>query len=149
MRILALDCAVGFCSATIVVDDAVLVLRERAEARDHATHLPIMVRDCLADAKLTVGQLDGIAVTVGSGSFTGIRTGLALAQGLSVATGRRLVGVTVGEALIEALHGVTARAVWCVTESRRGRVFLETAQGVQSLPSEALPMPNQPVILAG
>ena len=52
---------------------------------------------------MSAADLDLVAVTVGPGSFTGIRAALALAHGLALAAGVPVIGVTVGEALADAL----------------------------------------------
>ena len=111
--------------------------------------LPIMARDCLDAAGLDAPDIDLIAVTVGPGSFTGIRGGIALAQGIAVAAGRPVVGVTVGEALAEALPQLGGRLLWVAIASRRGRVFLEIDGQVLSVDVTALPNPRQPVAVAG
>ena len=54
--------------------------------------LPVMAQDCLHDAGLEAADLDLIAVTVGPGSFTGIRGGIALAQGIAVAVDLPVIG---------------------------------------------------------
>jgi tRNA threonylcarbamoyladenosine biosynthesis protein TsaB len=99
MLILALDSAVARCSATIVAAGTVVVEFRQDLERGHASVLPVMARDCLHDAGLQAVELDIIAVTVGPGSFTGIRAGVALAQGISFAAGCPAIAVTVGEAL--------------------------------------------------
>lgn len=149
MRILALDSAVARCSATLVADGAVVTSRQSDIERGHGSVLPVMVTDCLRDAGLSVVDIDLIAVTVGPGGFTGIRGGVALAQGLALAAGKPIVGVTVGEALADALPGFPDRTIWCATVSRRGRVFLETGDRILSLAVSELPMPRGPVALAG
>jgi tRNA threonylcarbamoyl adenosine modification protein YeaZ len=149
MRILALDSAVGRCSATLVADGAVVAGFQQDLERDQAAVLPVMARDCLRAAGGPVAQLDCVAVTVGPGSFTGIRAGIALASGLALAAGCELVGVTVGEALAAALEGLGGRGLWCAIPSRRGRVFLDIGDRVLSLALTALPLPQGPVALAG
>jgi tRNA threonylcarbamoyladenosine biosynthesis protein TsaB len=149
MRILALDSAVARCSATIVADGGVLTGLQQDLERDHASVLPVMVRDALRQAHLRVEQLDGIAVTVGPGSFTGIRAGLALAHGLGLAAGRTVIGVTVGEALRQAVPDAGGRVVWCAIPSRRGRLFLDMDGEILSLAVADIPLPGAPVALAG
>ena len=149
MRILALDSAVASCSATLVADGEVVVGYQRVLDRGHASVLPVMAQDCLRDAGLRAADLDLIAVTVGPGSFTGIRGGVALAQGLGAAAGRPVIGVTVGEALADSLPQLGGRILWCAVTSRRGRIFLETGDTVHSLAVTELPNPVGPVAIAG
>jgi tRNA threonylcarbamoyladenosine biosynthesis protein TsaB len=149
MRILALDSAVARCSATIVADGEIIAGFQRDLERGHASVLPVMAQDCLREARLEAADLDLIAVTVGPGSFTGIRGGVALAQGIAVAAGRPLVGVTVGEALADSLPLLGGRTLWCATTSRRGRIFLEVGDEVVSLAMTELPTSPGPVAIAG
>jgi tRNA threonylcarbamoyl adenosine modification protein YeaZ len=92
---------------------------------------------------------DLIAVTVGPGSFTGIRAGLALAHGIALAAGVPLVGVSVGEALADAFPHLGRRALWCAIDSRRGRIFLERDGVVAAMATDDLPRPEGPVAVAG
>jgi tRNA threonylcarbamoyladenosine biosynthesis protein TsaB len=149
MRILALDSAVARCSATLVADGIIVAGYQQDLERGHAGVLPVMVRDCLHDAGWDPADLDLIAVTVGPGSFTGIRGGVALAQGIGIATGRPVIGVTIGEALADSLPQLGGRQLWCATTSRRGRIFLEIGETVLSLAVTDLPTPNRPVAIAG
>jgi tRNA threonylcarbamoyladenosine biosynthesis protein TsaB len=149
MRILALDSAVARCSATIVAGGEVVAGYQQDLERGHASVLPVMAQDCLSDAGLRATDLDLVAVTVGPGSFTGIRGGIALAQGIGVAAGVPVVGVTVGEALADSLPQLGGRTLWCATVSRRGRIFLEVGDAVFSLAVDALPRPDGPVAVAG
>nr|WP_294546721.1 tRNA (adenosine(37)-N6)-threonylcarbamoyltransferase complex dimerization subunit type 1 TsaB [uncultured Rhodopila sp.] len=149
MRILALDSAVSRCSATIVAGAGVICGFQQDLERGHASVLAVMARDCLRDAGLTAAGMDAIAVTVGPGSFTGIRGGIALALGIAVSADRPVIGVTVGEALAESLPHLGGRLLWCAIPSRRGRIFLETGDSVLSLAIDRLPDPGHPVAVAG
>jgi len=149
MRILALDSAVSRCSATIVADGEIVAGYQQDLDRGHASVLPVMAQDCLRDAGIEAADLDLIAVTVGPGSFTGIRGGIALAQGIGVAADRPVFGVTIGEALADSLPQLGGRTLWCVTTSRRGRIFLEIGDDVFSLALAELPNPGGPIAVAG
>jgi tRNA threonylcarbamoyladenosine biosynthesis protein TsaB len=149
MRILALDSAVASCSATIVADGEVVAGFQQNLDRGHASVLPVMARNCLRDAGLRAADLDMIAVTVGPGSFTGIRGGVALAQGIGLAANRPVIAVTLGEALADSLPQLGTRTLWCATTSRRGRVFLEIGDTVLSLALTELPPTYGPVAVAG
>lgn len=149
MQILALDSAVARCSATIVSDGEVVAGQQADMGRGHASILADMVRDVLREAAMAASAFDLIAVTVGPGSFTGIRGGLALALGMGVSSDVPVIGVTVGEALADSLPSLGGRTLWCAIPSRRGRVFLEINEAVLSLAVTELPMPDGPVAVAG
>lgn len=105
-----------------------------------------MVQTALAQAELRPAQLAMIAVTVGPGSFTGIRAALSLAHGIALAAGLPVVGVTVGEALTIPDIG---RAQWVVVDNRRGRVFLDRDGVVGTVALDSLPETVGPVSVAG
>ncbi len=149
MRILALDAALARCAAAVVLDHESVAAREAAATQGHAALLPVMARDVLAEAATAAASLDLVAVTVGPGSFTGIRAGLALAHGIALAAGVPVVGVTVGEALAELLPHLGERQLWVAIDSRRGRVFLERGDTVTATPLDALPAPDGKVAVAG
>ena len=149
MRILAIDAALARCSAAVVVDGEVMAGRHQDVARGHAALLPAMAQAVLADAGVAAPTLDLIAVTVGPGSFTGVRAGLALAHGIALAAGVALVGISVGEALAEALPHLGRRALWCAIDSRRGRIFLERDGLVTTMGLDDLPRAEGQIAIAG
>ena len=148
-RILALDAALSRRSVAIVA--AGEVLAETSEAGDRAMgeRLAPMVAAALRSAGLAARALDAVAVTVGPGSFTGIRAALALAHGIALAGGRSPVAVTVAEAVAAALPALGARTLWVATDNRRGRVFLDIGGRLDAVALDGLPQPAGPVALAG
>ncbi len=102
-RILALDAALGQCSAALLADGQVLAERVQHGERGQVQRLAPMLREVLDAGGTEARALDAVAVTLGPGSFTGLRAALALAHGLALAAGVTLIGVTVFEALAAAL----------------------------------------------
>jgi tRNA threonylcarbamoyladenosine biosynthesis protein TsaB len=149
MRILALDAALARCSAGVVVDDILQASRVAEARQGHAALLPALVQAALVDTALVAVDLDLIAVTIGPGSFTGIRAALSLAHGLALGAGIPVIGVTVGEALADSLPHLGHRQLWVAIDSRRGRIFLEQGATIVSLALEELPMPGSPIAVAG
>ena len=149
MRILVVDAALAGCQASIVQDGEVLSFLSEAARYGRPARLADMVRDVLAQSVQPNRSLNWIAVTLGPGSFTGIRSALSLAHGLGLALDVAVVGVTVGEAFAEDLPLPPGRKLWCVTSSRRGHIFLEREGAAVSLPVQTLPLPQHPVAIAG
>lgn len=148
-RLLALDASLARCSLAVCAGEAVLAERIEDAARGQAQRLAVMAAEVLAAAPFPATALDIVAVTVGPGSFTGLRAALALAHGLALASGARLVGVTVTEALAAALPPQGCRKLWVAVDSRRGRMFLDRGDGAEAVALEALPQPGCAVALAG
>jgi tRNA threonylcarbamoyladenosine biosynthesis protein TsaB len=148
MLILGLDASLARASTALLRDDRVLAERMAEGERGQAAALAPMVAEVLAEAGVGATDLDALAVTVGPGSFTGIRAALALAHGIALATRRTLVGVTVAEALAEALPP-GHRVVWCAIDSRRGRVFLDIGGVARAVSLDALPPVSAPVVMTG
>lgn len=140
MRVLVVDTALGLCSAGVFEVGGGVVralgLRSEAMAKGHQERLGGMVRDAVAEA----GGFDGverIGVTVGPGSFTGLRVGLAFAQGLGAALERPVVGISTLDGLAASAAG--EGPVAALIDARRGQVYARFwRDGEPTGPAEAL-----------
>ncbi len=123
MKILALDTCLDACSAAVCEDAAPVAVRTEIMARGHQERLAPMAAEVMTEAGAAFDALGLIAVTVGPGSFTGLRVGLAFAKGLALALGIPCVGVGALEALAasEAATGFVAAAV----DAKRGQIWLQ------------------------
>ncbi|MDR4308591.1 tRNA (adenosine(37)-N6)-threonylcarbamoyltransferase complex dimerization subunit type 1 TsaB [Chelatococcus sambhunathii] len=129
MRVLAIDTALGACSAAVIDtadDDAPAYVASLAMERGHAEALMPEVARVL-EAAGGLKTIDRIAVTVGPGSFTGLRVGLACARALGLGAGIPVVGVTTLSALVAPLLVVDSGAlpVAAAIDARHGRVFFQ------------------------
>ena len=104
MRLLAIDTALDACSVAVVSGPRI-VAETDVIGRGHAERLVAMIEAVMAKADCGFSDLDRIAVTVGPGSFTGIRVGLATARGLALAAGKPLVGVLTLDAMVQGTQG--------------------------------------------
>lgn len=101
MNILAVDTALGACSAAVLAGQDVLSHCFERMDRGHAERVAPMVQEVMEQAGLPFARIDRLAVTTGPGTFTGQRVGLAFMRGLRVALHKPLVGVTTLEVMLE------------------------------------------------
>jgi len=95
MRVLAIDTALEACSAAVLDTEQGKVASESAPmVRGHAEALMPLIGRVMKQAEMPFAALDRIAVTVGPGSFTGLRVGIAAARGIALAAGKPALGLT-------------------------------------------------------
>jgi tRNA threonylcarbamoyladenosine biosynthesis protein TsaB len=133
--ILSIDTCLGASSVAVVGGERVLAARSEPMTRGHQERIGIIAREAAAEAGIAFTNLDRIGVTVGPGSFTGLRVGLAFAKGLATALSIPCVGVTTLEALAYGVDGFVA----AVLDARMGQVYIQVfADGVALMAPDAL-----------
>ena len=139
MKLMIIDTALGLCTAGVfeVAGSGVRErgLRSEPMTKGHSERIAGFARDAAQQAGLAFGQLDRIGVTVGPGSFTGLRVGLAFAQGLGAALGRPVVGVSALDGL--AASAPAAHAVAALIDARRGQVYAQAEGEPEALTLDA------------
>jgi tRNA threonylcarbamoyladenosine biosynthesis protein TsaB len=122
MRVLAVDTATEACSVALLSGDE-LIFRFAEGGLAHAQQVLDMVEAVLAETQVSLSMLDGIAASIGPGSFTGVRISVAVAQGLAFGAGLPVVPVTTLEALASQVTGRGLdRALACL-DARMGEVY--------------------------
>jgi tRNA threonylcarbamoyladenosine biosynthesis protein TsaB len=119
-KILALDCSTEFCSVALLLGGEIIERNEHAGQR-HSELILTMVDTVLAEGGLTLSQLDAVAFSAGPGSFTGLRIGCGVAQGLAFGANLPVIAVPTLLALAQATD---ARRVLSVLDARMGEVYL-------------------------
>ncbi|MDH4100497.1 MAG: tRNA (adenosine(37)-N6)-threonylcarbamoyltransferase complex dimerization subunit type 1 TsaB [Nitrospirota bacterium] len=122
MKILGISSVTRNCGVAVSENGETLGDITLSEGRGLSESLMPAIDRILRDAGLTVGTLDGIAVTAGPGSFTGIKVGLAAAKGLALAASVRAVGISTLEALAWSA-GPREHPLYAVINAGRGEVF--------------------------
>jgi tRNA threonylcarbamoyladenosine biosynthesis protein TsaB len=129
MIVLAIDTAGVDCAVAIYDGAADRVLGSVSETigRGHAERLMAMIDEALAEAGVSLTSVGRVAVTVGPGSFTGIRVGVAAARGLALALGVECVGVSTLAVLANrSAPDASAGTVLSAINAHREEVYAQT-----------------------
>ena len=159
MKVLAVDTATQSCGVALSEKDRLLAEMLLVSRETHSIHLMGMVRDVLARTKVSLAEVDAFAVTLGPGSFTGLRIGISTIKGLAAAMGKPLAGISTLEALawqypstgtpVAALMDARRREVYAARfRFEAGELIRETADQVGA-PMEAVQGISEPCLFAG
>ncbi|MBP1858053.1 tRNA (adenosine(37)-N6)-threonylcarbamoyltransferase complex dimerization subunit type 1 TsaB [Rhizobium herbae] len=129
MIVLAIDTAGTGCFAAVYdsADDVVLASAGADIGRGHAEQLMAFIDEALAASGKSLPDIDRIAVTIGPGSFTGIRVGVAAARGFALALGVPAIGVSVLAALAgSAREAHPGQAVLAAMDAKRDELYCQS-----------------------
>ena len=123
--ILNIDTSTDVCSVAIARDGYVIALKENDEGFNHSVLLGVYVDELLKENNMTSGDLDAVAVSMGPGSYTGLRIGVSLAKGICFGAGKPLIAVSTLEALANAVaRRECEEAYYCpMIDARRMEVY--------------------------
>ncbi len=122
MKILAIDCADKSASCAIVDNRRIVTSSFISAGLTHSRTLMPMVNDMLANSEQTLDSIDCFAVTVGPGSFTGLRIGIAAVKGMAFGTNKPCVGVsTLHAAALGVAH--MSGIICAVMDARCNQVY--------------------------
>ncbi|MDE0202560.1 MAG: tRNA (adenosine(37)-N6)-threonylcarbamoyltransferase complex dimerization subunit type 1 TsaB [Rhodospirillaceae bacterium] len=147
MTLLGFDTATNACSAALLADGEVTAFRCIEAGGKHAEALVPLLREVSAEGGVPLAAVDRFAVTVGPGSFTGIRIGLATARGLALALERPLIGLSTLEVLAAGVPAAERHgSILAALDAGRGRLYaqlftpsLEALCEPRALDAETLP----------
>lgn len=157
MIVLAFDCATGPTSVALWRDGTLAGRADDARPQGQAESLVPLIGAVLQQAGIAPVAVDRIAVTLGPGSFTGVRIALAAARGLALAINRPVFGLSTLEVMAAALPPASQPTLVAV-DARRGEVYAQLfgADGKAMAGPLALPLdgidehvPAGPLRLAG
>ncbi len=123
--ILNIETSTSVCSVALAKDGEVIACKENNEGLNHSVLLGSYTDEILRENRMDVHQLDAIAVSMGPGSYTGLRIGVSLAKGLCYGTGKPLIAVPTLQALALSVSSrIQEEALYCpMIDARRMEVY--------------------------
>jgi tRNA threonylcarbamoyladenosine biosynthesis protein TsaB len=160
MKILAVETSTRVGSVAIVENESLIAEYTLNVVATHSERLLPAIDQILKDSKLTIQEIEGFAVSLGPGSFTGLRIGISTVKGLALATGKAVVGIPTLDVL--AHNVVFSHLLICpMLDARKGEVYTALYRGdgkgiLQKLspdlalkPHDLLQRVKEPVIFLG
>ena len=140
--VLSIETATPTCSVALHRDGTLLGLQEVHLEKSHSSLLHLMVDHLLDYAEVTREALSAVAVSMGPGSYTGLRIGAAAAKGWCYALDIPLIGIDTLQAMAHGVNQGNPPGAWLcpMIDARRMEVFcrLEDAGGDELQPTQAL-----------
>ena len=133
MKLLVCDTSNSNCSAGVFEDGKEICYELSFETKTHSETFMPLVHSVMEKAGVRHEDLDGYAVTVGPGSFTGIRIGVAAVKGMALAAGKKCIAVSSTEALARSCENATMTPksetlIVPAIDARNNRVFAQAAE---------------------
>ena len=99
-RIILIETSTALCSTALAEDGAITSYRESSAPKAHASLTAVFIEEMLAERGLTLADCDAVCVSMGPGSYTGLRVGVSTAKGLCFGSGKPLIAVGTLDTLV-------------------------------------------------
>jgi tRNA threonylcarbamoyladenosine biosynthesis protein TsaB len=141
--ILNIESATDVCSVCLSHGMEVLSEQLSGGKNEHSSVITLLIKRCMEEARLTLKELDAVAVSEGPGSYTSLRVGFSTAKGICFALNKPLITISTLEALAWASCQLEldADAIYCpMIDARRMEVYMAlfSAEGNLILPAQAM-----------
>ena len=99
-KIILIETSTALCSVALAEDGAITSYRESSAPKAHASLTAVFIQEMLAERGLTIADCDAVCVSMGPGSYTGLRVGVSTAKGLCFGSGKPLIAVGTLDTLV-------------------------------------------------
>ena len=99
-RIILIETSTALCSVALAEDGAITAYRESSAAKAHASLTAVFVQEVLQERGIKLEDCDAVCVSMGPGSYTGLRVGVSTAKGLCFGSGKPLIAVGTLDTLV-------------------------------------------------
>lgn len=128
-KLLIIDTALEEAIVALSKDGKIIAELINKETHSHASFIQVAIANLLVDQEMTINEIDAIAVTLGPGSYTGLRVGLATAKGIAYTLQKPLIGLSTLSALATAAIQLAPKSIeapiqiFAMIDARRMEVF--------------------------
>lgn len=123
--ILHIETATSTCSVGLSKDGVLISTNTTSESNMHTKRINLMIEELLADNSIELNTLAAISVSIGPGSYTGLRVGMSAAKGLSFALDLPIIGISTLESLVQPyLDNSGRKSVISAIDARRNEVYM-------------------------
>jgi len=131
MTVLGIETSTEVCGVCLLSENGVKAERSLVEARIHSEKLLTLVQEVFAEAQQELKDISAVAVSIGPGSFTGLRIGLSSAKGLCYALGKPLIIVPTFDAIAESVRqsGSTSAKLAIALDAKQGEYYTAEYSG--------------------
>ena len=136
-RIILIETSTALCSTALAEDGAIVSYKESSAPKAHASLTAVFIQDMLSERGLTIADCDAVCVSMGPGSYTGLRVGVSTAKGLCFGSRKPLLAVgtldtLAAQAYAEAEADGNYRFIIPMVDARRMEVYTAVFEnGVQ------------------
>jgi tRNA threonylcarbamoyladenosine biosynthesis protein TsaB len=136
-RIILIETSTALCSTALAEDGAIVSYKESSAPKAHASLTAVFIQDMLSERGLTIADCDAVCVSMGPGSYTGLRVGVSTAKGLCFGSRKPLLAAgtldtLAAQAYAEAEADGNYRFIIPMVDARRMEVYTAVFEnGVQ------------------
>ena len=141
-RILLIESSTSLCSVALAEGGAITSYKESSAPKAHASLTAVFIRDILSERGITLNDCDAVCVSMGPGSYTGLRVGVSTAKGLCFGSGKPLMAVGTLDTLVAQTREIPGldgdlKYVIPMIDARRMEVYTAvfTPEGKQLTPT--------------
>ena len=121
-RIILIETSTALCSVALAEGGSVVAYKESSAPKAHASLTAVFIQEMLSERGLTLADCDAVCVSMGPGSYTGLRVGVSTAKGLCFGSGKPMLAVGTLDTLVEQAEG-NPRFIIPMVDARRMEVY--------------------------
>jgi len=140
-RIILIETSTALCSVALAEGGSVVTYKESSAPKAHASLTAVFIQEMLSERGLTLADCDAVCVSMGPGSYTGLRVGVSTAKGLCFGSGKPMLAVGTLDTLVAQAEG-NPRFIIPMVDARRMEVYTAVFER-SAIPDEASVIPDE------